>query len=397
MLDLSAKTKLLKRNLLKLKLKSVDENKELLETLYIHYTKNLQSIIDTLKLKSDMDDFPDSKLEDVRFIHETLLNHIKNKMHVKKAITATYKSNTLKLFMTFYKEKDIPKNEFFRRLLGKCFTLMEKGALKNKVITFHIWMSNALKKFTNNNGILTEENINSGASVYNILNETKTIYLYRKEEIEKVCLHELIHALDYDFKAYPGHLNQEIKDTLNLPEDITLKIGEAYTEFWANILNTIFVTYFTLKDKSNFKTTLIKNFKAELGFSILQCAKILQYYGYSCVTNCNNAFTLKQNNDNFKQTTSVFSYFIIKTGMLYNLKHFLKLQLKHFLKYSSKNLLQFQEKYFNDYHVLIMNFLKHNSNYFKQLDNTLKLIKKRKLQNIHKNTLRMTLLELKII
>ena len=389
--QLSAKTKLLKRNILKLK--SVDKNKKLLETLYLHYTIDLQDIIDTLNLKSDMVDFPEAKLEDIQFINKNLLNHIKSKMHVKKAIAASYKSNTLKLFMTFYEEKEIPKNDFFRRLLAKCFTLMEKGALKNKVITFHIWMSNALKKFTNNNGILTEENINSGASVYNILNETKTIYLYRKEEIEKVCLHELIHALDYDFKVYPEHFTREIKNTLNLPQDITLKIGEAYTEFWANILNTIFVTYFTLKDKSNFKKTLIKNFKAELGFSLLQCAKILQYYGYSCVTNCNNAFALKQNSDNFKQTTSVFSYFIIKTGMLYNLKHFLKLQLK----YSSKNLLQFQEKHINEYHMLIMNFLKHNSSYFKQLDNTLKLIKKTKLPNIQKNTLRMTLLELKII
>ena len=48
--------------------------------------------------------------QEVRFIHKDLLNHIKSKMHVKKAITATYKSNTLKLFMTFYKEEDIPKH-----------------------------------------------------------------------------------------------------------------------------------------------------------------------------------------------------------------------------------------------------------------------------------------------
>ena len=92
--QLSAKTKLLKRNLLKLK--SVDENKELLETLYIHYTKNLKHIMNTLKLKSETTDFPDAKLEQVRFIHKNLLNHIKSKMHIKKAITATYKSNTLK-------------------------------------------------------------------------------------------------------------------------------------------------------------------------------------------------------------------------------------------------------------------------------------------------------------
>ena len=81
----------------------------------------------------------------------------------------------------------------------------------------------------------------------------------------------------------------------------------------------------------------------EIYFTLLQSSKILKYFDYECIENCSVPFKSSKFTDkNFKQETSVFSYYLVKGGILMNLDKFFK-----FCCNNNKRLLQFMESSIN--------------------------------------------------
>ena len=164
-----------------------------------------------------------------------------------------------------------------------------------------------LKKriYPNNGPKLTALNINSGSSVRYL-----EIKIWRYEELEKVLIHELIHFLGID-KVNDNELVQ-----LNRYYDKTFSyIGsdyhiESYTESLAIIIYSVY-NAFKMTD-----INLVKNFlEIEINWSLFQIAKILNFFK---MQNFNNIFR-NSNNNRIKQTTSVLSYFFVKTGNIFNI------------------------------------------------------------------------------
>ena len=96
----------------------------------------------------------------------------------------------------------------------------------------------------------------------------------------------------------------------NMNPNTEIRINEAYTEILAVTINSILTT----STLTQFKKTI----NNELKFSFYQVAKILDFYRF----NNANEFFCPHNNDKFQQNTSIFSYFIVKTAILYNLELF---------------------------------------------------------------------------
>lgn len=156
-----------------------------------------------------------------------------------------------------------------------------------KPLTLWIYSSEYTKKIPPNN-IITCDDINSGSTTTYIHNSNNgVICIWRKEEIYKVLLHELIHAFRID--------NQ-------FPEPI-----EAYTEYHALILNIFFELFYRNIDIQN----ATKYIEIEKQFSLEQCKKVLQ---------CKN--------DN----TNIIHYIIDKTQLLYNCS---KEELMHMIKHTN--------------------------------------------------------------
>ena len=65
--------------------------------------------------------------------------------------------------------------------------------------------------------------------------------MYRQEELIKVFIHELIHAKCIDFSNINANIEtlNIVKEMFNISSDFI--ISESYSEFWANIVNTLFV------------------------------------------------------------------------------------------------------------------------------------------------------------
>lgn len=177
-------------------------------------------------------------------------------------------------------------------------------------INLSIFAGNSRKKIYKNKTkhlSLNPTNINSGSTYPGI-----EINLWRREEIYKVLIHELIHYFKLDFTVFsPGYERTELftHELINVKgED---RLFESYTETLANIIHCTLLEHYT-------GINVGQLLWIETSFSLFQVAKILNYYEFD---NFDQLFD-KTNNKIIFQTTSVLSYFIIKTGLLLNIDLF---------------------------------------------------------------------------
>lgn len=148
----------------------------------------------------------------------------------------------------------------------------------------------------NTKPILTEEHINSGFT----FTKSHAIHIFRKEEL-KVLIHELIHASNFDLNN-----NKLINIPLSLNDDNIS--NEGVTEYLAIIFYYWYIAQFkfnnttaSMNEKLNYFTELLSN---DIGWQKYQQNKILRYF------NLSPADLLHSNN--FRQKTSVLSYFFLK-------------------------------------------------------------------------------------
>jgi hypothetical protein len=161
----------------------------------------------------------------------------------------------------------------------------------NTKINIYSFLSDRKKKFPKDS-FYTPYHVNTAYSI------AKTeIVMFRKEEYEKVLIHELIHFYKLDIYDRQSQLINKFPKF-----NFRFNPNEAYTDFFAIILHILYVNHIT-------NISLKKLIKIELGFINHQAKKILNK------ANANNINTLLKI---FNQSTSVFSYFILKSAMFNN-------------------------------------------------------------------------------
>jgi hypothetical protein len=170
--------------------------------------------------------------------------------------------------------------------------------------------------------ILGTEHIN-GAYTYCCKKEGE-IYIFRKEDWFKVFIHETFHSFGLDFcSASSTHIKSIVANIFNIKSDFN--IYEAYSETWAIIYNSAFISYMSMKHKN--LNTFLMNFdvclQTERLYKLFQCNKILDFMGlrYEDLyddTKKNISLTL------YRENTNVFSYCILACIFLNDYLSFLK-------------------------------------------------------------------------
>jgi hypothetical protein len=397
--------------------KSLEIIYELIKENYCHIFQNI--LFKKSTSNSNSNSKINAKLDNIIFLSDKDRRNIQSTMPLISEINAKYKTNNIKLYL-ISREGEALNQKVIRRIISKLFVLIDLFTnAKNTTYHLYVWLSD-LKKYKPNSHkhehqhqhqhrqiskkTFRSQHINSGATVHDLLKETVELFIWRKEEIEKVLLHEMIHTLKLDFMGYPEELKQEIIQKFNIPSSIELRLGEAYVETWAVLLNTIYVSFtkskMKIKKQCKIKSNeFFKLFAMEIFFTLYQSSKILRHFGYGCIAGCEVPL-IKSTNPNdamqklFEQETSVFSYYLIKGGVLMNLGEFLKFCCKN-----NKSLLQFIESPVNyqELHKVFIesaekNVLLNEMTSLKiNLDN-----KDRDGNELLDNTMRMTLYELKI-
>ena len=226
-----------------------------------------------------------------------------------------------------------------------------------------IWMSDLKKMLPlGDPGILTSENVNTGFTIYKksdivkSVHDVKEIYIFRKEELHKVLIHEMIHAYDLDTYFIRNHqkYSDRLEDTYNIHSKYGIKIYESYVETIAILLHCM---YLSKKDKIKFD--IHKALLLETKYSLFQTAKILEYY---------NIHSIKEIKNNIYEESSIFSYYIIKSALLFNLKTFLKMCHTH-----NNNYIQIKQNWIKEFTKLIQKSLD-KKNFINSIDKTLTFI-----------------------
>jgi len=380
--------------------KSLEIIYELIKDNYCHIFQNVDITADS-KLNNKKRETLNTKLDNIIFLSKNDRKNIKKTMPLISEINATYKTNNIKLYIVSKEDEQLEK-DVIRRIVSKLFMLIDLFTNAQKTTyNLYVWLSDLKKYKPNSKKTFRSQHINSGATVHNLLEETVELFIWRKEEIEKVLLHEMIHTLKLDFMGYPDELKQAIIQTFNIPSSIDLRLGEAYVETWAILLNTMYISFTSktqCESKSNGFFKFFKLFTMEICFTLYKSSKILSHFGYGCITGCEVPL-IKSKNPNdathelFEQETSVFSYYLIKGSVLMNLDGFINFCCKN-----NELLLQFVEspENYQELHRVFIESAKKNILLNKMTNLNINLDENEQENELLDNTMRMTLYELKL-
>jgi len=185
-------------------------------------------------------------------------------------------------------------------------------------LSIYLYLSKLKKKLPNkkNDNIdfieIRQININTGFSFSCLKNNE--IIIFRKEEWDKVLIHEMIHALGMDFaisEKLNDIANRRMLDFFRISQQVNpdLKIYEAYTETWATIL----VTLFRIQRINQIPLFI----QIQQAWAIKQYMKIMKYHRLKENPSIQNETELI-----LKEKEPLYSYYILKCRLLFNIDYF---------------------------------------------------------------------------
>jgi hypothetical protein len=236
-------------------------------------------------------------------------------------------------------------NDYVKKVLV-WFNFINKYAVEkqcSKSITVYIYLTSLKKELPESNiHILEQNNVNTAFTHTCQINSE--IVIFRKEEWLKVLMHETMHNLALDF----SDINYKEVDSRIIqlfPVTTRGNSFEAYTEFWAEILNASFCSYYVIPSmKKNAENEFLKNceffLQFEKAFGIFQMVKTLNFMGLEYQDLYSDDIKSKiMRRTLYKEKSNILSYYVIRVILLNNWQDFLKWCTIH----NSSSLIQFKK------------------------------------------------------
>jgi hypothetical protein len=248
--------------------------------------------------------------------------------------------------------------------------VLNKITTSDKSLNLYLIESRKKKVKPIDGGDLSSDNVNTGVTFIYYTADYRDMYIFRREEMIKVLLHEFVHFYDLDKKSIHSDLEASLNDMFNL-RGKSINVNESFTDTYACIINMLlFCALKSRIDKKGYQwyvNECNKCFKREHKHILEQSANVLKYNGYKLLNG--KLIPSKE----ITETTSVTSYYVLKAIMFAN--------IKIFLKYLDDNHYKLENE------VNYIHLIKNNiSNYIVQL---------RKIYNYNtKNSLRMTIIDI---
>lgn len=205
-----------------------------------------------------------------------------------------------------------------------------------KSITIYFYMTSLKKTLpTSRTFILNQINVNTAFTTSCPVDAE--IVVFRKEEWFKVFIHETFHCFGLDFSAISSKaVDQCILRTFRVQS--TGNTFEAYTEFWAELVNALFCAFYSSRDALEFVARFTVYIDLERSYSLFQLVKVLHFMGLSYNDLClDTKSAAKKREMLYKENTNVLAYYILKTILLFHYQGFLQWCQTH-----NTNILQFK-------------------------------------------------------
>ena len=256
----------------------------------------------------------------------------------------------------------------------------------SKQLSIYLYFTQVFKNLPSaTTHILDQSNVNTAFTTTCPVNSE--IVVYRKEEWFKVFLHETFHNFALDFSDMDiQDCHKKILNIFKVKSDVNL--FEAYTEFWARIMNCCFCSFFKIqqihldddgsfspmkpannivgytdssiyrsypqhlakdmnKTREEYKQIFLFYFKncieVEIIYGFFQMVKTLNFMGLRYQDLYSNTHQSKMLRENlYKENTSVLSYYVLQMVLLNSFQSFLEWCSIH-----NTSLLQFKKTYQN--------------------------------------------------
>ena len=232
-------------------------------------------------------------------------------------------------------------NKHIDNIVMWLYILNEYGSKKCSTnFTTYFYFTKLEKAIPNSNiEIIDQIHVNTGFTTTCPVDSE--IVIFREEEWFKVFLHETFHNFALDFSDMNNTIcHRTILNIFNVSSQVNL--FESYTEFWAEIMNVLFCSFLTLKNKENeeeFLTNCEFLINFERNYSFFQMVKTLNFMGlrYKDLYYKTHQSSIMRSTF-YKENTNVLAYYVIKTVMLNNFQSFLS-----WCKINNLSLLQFKK------------------------------------------------------
>lgn len=245
-------------------------------------------------------------------------------------------------------DKTIQKyNKYVDNMLTWLYIVLQHASPKCAAkLSVYVYLTSLTKELPKTQvEILNQHHVNT-AFTYSCPKDAE-IVVFRKEEWFKVFMHETFHNFALDFSDMNNSdCHAKILEIFPVKSDVNL--FEAYTEFWARIMNVVFCSYLNTniikdskkgnkginkdKDKEKDKEKDINEFldnvemfmNFEIMYSFFQMIKVLHFMNleykqlWDQSSNANNL-----RNAMYKEDTNVLSYYVITLIVIYNYQPFL--------------------------------------------------------------------------
>ena len=201
----------------------------------------------------------------------------------------------------------------------------------NSLVIYFYFTSLEKKLPVSNIYILDEKHINTAFTT--TCPKDSEIVIFRHEEWFKVFIHETFHNFGLDFSDMN---NDNCHNYLLKIFKVNSLVNsyEAYTEFWAEIINALFCSFYSLKNANRENDTIANQreflsnaeffINFERCYSFFQLIKILDFMGLSYKDLYLNKLENQLLRETlYKENTNVLAYYVIKTVMMNNYPSFL--------------------------------------------------------------------------
>ena len=223
-------------------------------------------------------------------------------------------------------------NEYIEKILVWLHVVNEYASKKcSKRLVLYLYFTSLKKTLpTSNIHILNQNNVNT-AFTYTCPVDSE-IVVFRREEWLKVLMHESFHNFALDFSDMNTEdCTRHILSIFNVKSEVNL--FEAYTEFWAEIMNAVLCSYYFLKDSPNMSEEglideYLSNFEFfinfERTFKFFQMVKTLDFMGLKYKDLYSKSSVSESMRETlYKEDSNVLSYYVITTILMNNYQGFL--------------------------------------------------------------------------
>ena len=354
---------------------------------FVKLAEKKKKIHINVKELNSLRELPKTELMDSNFIPGSIKDYILYNILGYMKASININGIDINIYYAFFKKSDFNQLKKIKKEIYEAIKIIKVCSLYSKLksiksLNIYLYLTDNEKKIPTNPVLVLGPN-NCNSAVTYACAKNGRLMIYRREEWKKVLIHELFHSLYLDFSGISyNNLKNNIKKIFDVQSDF--EISESYSEFWATILNSCFVSYNLLDGVGDIDTFLLFTdfcIQLERIFSLFQMVKLLHFMGLR-YTNLYKQDKLSSGFRKilYKEDTNVLCYYVIKTLLLFYNDDFLK-----WCTMNNNNIIRFDKTDQNLDNLYKFIQQKHNSVLFNSYVNKMELFFKKMRGPLIKN------------